>query len=279
MSSLTYVLGALVLILLVLLYWITQYALKYRFRMKGRPLIRRLPVRQAEPDEIDPLFAQDELGTTPAAEVLFVGAAGSKASTSDREGWILAVLAKRARRIFEFGTCTGRTTYLMARNAPEDAVVETLTLDPGTLADYRRNDADPDARKWEKIALNESLNTRFYYEGTPIAHKVRQRFGDSMAFDETPLAGTCDLVFVDGSHAYSYVVSDSRKALAMVAPGGIVAWHDYSHRCPGVFKALNELAKELPLMHVKGTTLVIHRAPGKDARQPRSSAALHPAHA
>jgi predicted O-methyltransferase YrrM len=265
MSFLTYVLGALVLILLVTLYWVGQYALKYRFRVKGRPLIRRLPVRQGSPEEVDPLFAQDELGTTPAAEVMFVAAAGAKASTSDRESWILAVLAKRAGRIFEFGTCTGRTTYLMARNAPEDAVVETITLDPGTLADYRRNDADPDARKWEKIALSESLNTRFYYEGTPVAHKVRQHFGDSTAFDETPLARSCDLVFVDGSHAYSYVVSDSRKALAMVAPGGIVAWHDYSHRCPGVFRALNELAKELPLLHVTGTTLVVYRDSGNSA--------------
>lgn len=262
MSFPVYTLGALVLILLVALFFITQYALKYRYRVKGRPLVGRLPIRQGTPEEIDPRFVQGDFGTTPAAEVTFVGALGSKASTSDREAWILAVLSKKARRIFEFGTCTGRTTYLMARNAPDDAWIETITLDPSTLGEYKRNGADPDASKWEKIALAESLNTRFYYEDTPIAHKVRQHFGDSMAFDATPLAGTCDLVFVDGSHAYSYVLSDSRKALAMVAPGGVVAWHDYSRRCPGVYKALNELSKELPLLHIEGTTLVVHRSPG-----------------
>jgi hypothetical protein len=65
-----------------------------------------------------------------------------------------------------------------------------------------------------------------------------------------------DLVFVDGSHARSYVESDSRKALRMVRPGGIVFWHDYSgpRRTPGVFASLNALAREMPLVHIGGTT-------------------------
>jgi len=34
---------------------------------------------------------------------------------SNIETWILAVLAKNSRWIFEFGACTGKTTYLLAQ--------------------------------------------------------------------------------------------------------------------------------------------------------------------
>ena len=69
--------------------------------------------------------------------------------------------------------------------------------------------------------------------------------------------------FVDGSHAYSYVVSDSRKALRMCAPGGLILWHDYRgpRRARGVFRGLNELARDLPLVHVAGTSFVAYRKP------------------
>ena len=81
--------------------------------------------------------------------------------------------------------------------------------------------------------------------------------------DDLAAAGQCDLVFVDGSHAYSYVVSDSEKALQLVAPGGLVLWHDYAgpRHAKGVFRALNELARRIPLVRIEGTTLVAYRKP------------------
>jgi hypothetical protein len=70
-------------------------------------------------------------------------------------------------------------------------------------------------------------------------------------------------VFVDGSHAYSYVKSDSERALALVRPGGLVLWHDYSgpSHSPGVYQALNELAERLPLVRIEGTMLAAYRQP------------------
>jgi hypothetical protein len=88
-------------------------------------------------------------------------------------------------------------------------------------------------------------------------------FGDSKAFDESRYQGECDLVFVDGSHAFSYVMNDSRKALRMVRSGGLVLWHDYrdvrAGETRGVFEALNELSRELPLVRIRGTSLVAYR--------------------
>jgi hypothetical protein len=86
------------------------------------------------------------------------------------------------------------------------------------------------------------------------------------------------VVFVDGSHAYSYVVSDTAKALRMVRPGGLVLWHDYSPECPGVFRALNELTARLPLVHIAGTTLVACRMDVRagDSGPAPDPASLHP---
>ena len=48
---------------------------------------------------------------------------------SDYEGWILAVLSKNSNKIFEFGTCSGKTTYLMALNSPENAKIYIKELE------------------------------------------------------------------------------------------------------------------------------------------------------
>ena len=238
--------------------------LRDRARRKSRGVFTRWPIPQISVGELDPVFEPGPLGPKLDSEAVLI--AGTDllrvvGSTSDVEAWILAVLSKRARLMFEFGTASGRTAYLWARNSPADARVVTLTLREGDIPIYKREqgDAESDIRN----ALGESTFTTFYYSGTPVEPKVTQLFGDSKDIDESPWAGQCDLVFVDGSHALSYVQSDSRKALHLVRPGGLVIWHDYrGPRLPGVFRALNALARELPLRHVAGTSLVVYRAPG-----------------
>jgi len=210
-------------------------------------------------EELDRRFRPDELGATRAAEVTYIGRGTIRVpgGTSDTEAWILAALAKGSHRLFEFGTCTGKTAYLWARNQPSDGTVTTLTLGPDQHAAYQP--AAKDDPVAERYAKQESRFTRFLYSGTEVEAQVQQLHGDSKQFDDTPYAGSCDVVFVDGSHAYSYVVSDSTKALRMVRPGGLVLWHDYSPESPGVFQALNELARRIPLRHIQGTTLVAFR--------------------
>jgi predicted O-methyltransferase YrrM len=162
--------------------------------------------------------------------------------------------------MFEFGTCTGKTTYAWARNAPAGADVVTLTLAPTQAAAYTVEAGD-DARDASR-AIEETTHDRFYYTGTDVEGRVTQLFADSKQFDETPYLGRCDLIFIDGSHALSYVLSDSEKALRMCKPGGLILWHDYvGGRVPGVFQALNQLARKLPLINVAGTSLVAYRKP------------------
>lgn len=237
--------------------------LRERRARKQQSLTIDWPIEPVAPELVDPIFRPGPYGPGPETEVSFFsrGPFGVQGSTSDIEGWILAVLAKRARCLFEFGTCTGRTAYLWARNSPPDARVITLTLAPEER-DHYRQDANDDATDTE-AALSESAYTSFIYSGTPAAAKVDQLFGDSKALDVSRWAGQCDLVFVDGSHAYSYVKSDSEKALQLVRPGGLVLWHDYAgpSHSPGVYRALNELARRLPLARIAGTMLVAYRQP------------------
>ena len=218
------------------------------------------PIPTVKLKAFDPAFSTDDLGPTPASEVSFIGKGdGVPGGASDPETWILSTLSKSALHLFEFGTCTGKTAYLWARNSAPEARVFTLTLDPETTPTYR---AEPgDSRIARTKAIEESRFQRLRYTGSDVEGKITQLYGDSKAFDETPHLGRCDLIFVDGSHAYSYVKSDSEKALRMLSEGGTILWHDYRGRrgsTRGVYDYLNELSRTLPLVHLRGTSLVAY---------------------
>ncbi|CAN5558477.1 hypothetical protein BH09GEM1_BH09GEM1_23840 [soil metagenome] len=244
-------------ILLIAALWQLRH---YRAKFEQTGLVRPWPIPKVPAGEIDASLAPGELGPPVGAETRFLPELNVLGGISDFETWVLSAMAKQSMCIFEFGTCTGKTTYLLARNAPDSAKVTTLTLPPDHLETYV--DGAGDARGDRVAALKESAFSSFYYQGTAVEGRVTQLFADSKAFDETPYLGKCDLIFIDGAHAASYVESDSRKALRMVKPGGLIFWHDYRGpgRSPGVFRTLNMLAKELPLRHVAKTSLVFLRA-------------------
>jgi predicted O-methyltransferase YrrM len=236
----------------------------HRARRRQRNVFAPWPIPSVAPGEVAPGLSTGPLGPSASSEIVAIANYRVPGGTSDLETWVLCNLAKTARVIFEFGTATGKTTYLLARNAPEDAEIVTLTLHEKEAYRAEAEDA-PEAKR---AALDESL-AAFVYRGTGVERKIRQLLGDSKAFDETPYLGRCDLIFVDGSHARSYVESDSRKALAMLRPGGYVLWHDYAgpRHAKGVYDALNALAEALPLRHIKGTMLVVYQKP-KDFPSP-----------
>lgn len=221
---------AIILVLIAIIAPLGRLAHRQRQRLKGRPNFLKVPIPHISLSDWHPIFKWDGLGPNVASEVAFIGGGTLKLGTNDTETWVLAAHAKNAKHIFEIGTATGRTTYVLARNAPEDARIDTLTL----------------PNEYEK----------FYYEDTPVVSKISQHFGDSAAFDETRFSGKMDMIFIDGCHEYDYVLSDTEKALNMIKPGGVIFWHDYSPRMPGNFRALNELASKLPLVHLKDTRLV-----------------------
>lgn len=160
--------------------------------------------------------------------------------------------AVRPKRVFEIGTFNGRTTVNLAANCPEDAVIYTLDI-PHDHPAFAMVSGE------ERFSLK--ANAGALYRNSPYAGKVRQLWSDSAEFDPAPLAGQIDLAFIDGSHSYAYVENDTRKTMEMMAPGGVVLWHDYYPQYPDVARYLE--ASNYKLYHIEGTSLVVFR---KDAR-------------
>ena len=235
--------------------------LKYRQSVKQRGLFGNWPIPPISLEQLDPIFKVDRFGPKLETMIHFLGRGDLNVpgGTSDSEAWILSVLAKRAGNIFEFGTCTGKTAYLFAKNSAEHSTVTTLTLSPEQVSEYAKGTGDD--QKSIEDAVSESAFTEFLYSNTPEKTKITQLFCDSKHFDERPYLAKMDLIFIDGSHAYSYVLNDSEKAFKMLAPGGIILWHDYRgpRNTKDVYKALNQLAREKTLVRIKETSLVAYR--------------------
>src|SRR6266849_3660733 len=161
--------------------------------------------------------------------------------------------------LFEIGTFDGRTTLNLAAHSRDDARIHTLDL-PRASMDAAGLPLAVHDRKYVDKAES---GVRFH--GTDVEPKIVQLYGDSATFDYKPYLGKVDFVFVDGSHAYHYVLNDSWAALRMVRGRGLILWHDYvssGHRCwPGLVRALEELHAKEPafrnLKHIAGTALAV----------------------
>lgn len=157
------------------------------------------------------------------------------------------------QKIFEMGTFDGRTTLNLAANCPEGSRVYSLDL-PKSQIDSTSLELE---EKEKELIRKETIGDR--YRGRPEAEKIVQLYGDTASFDFSPYHNTMDLVFIDASHAESYVLNDSSVALKLLRNGkGAILWHDYAE-WNGVTKALNELYQTNPVFngirHIQGTHL------------------------
>jgi len=188
----------------------------------------RLPVIEAEtlsPESGDIRF--------PVAYPLL---AGEDAPLLDMLFLLNLAKGRQVKRILEVGTYRARTTAAFHLNCPGAEIVsyDIQVLD----SPYRR-------------ALQNQPNIQLRHAS----------FADSAAAlrKEPPF----DLIFVDGSHRVEYVVADSRLALEIIAPGGIIVWHDYRAndyrtRELRVPEGLEVIRKTVPIFAVRHTTCAVH---------------------
>jgi Methyltransferase domain len=152
----------------------------------------------------------------------------------------LFVLNKLVQRqdpalIVEFGTFDGRTAMNFAANAPRAKIVTI--------------DFAPQPR---------------LFDDQPAAENIECKFGDSRQFDVAPYRGKAGFIFVDGGHDAPVVTSDTLKALEMLAPHGVIVWHDYRD-----FKGVQEaiavaLAREggANFRFIRDTSMVVYQPGG-----------------
>ena len=178
--------------------------------------------------------------------------------TSDLEGWILSMLAKNSKMIFEFGTCSGKTTYLLALNSGQEAKIYTLTLEHNENIEYLKNES----KVAHKNIKKESIYKNFIFSNTEEEKKINVIFCNSLNFDIQNYKSKFDLIFIDGGHTRSILKNDTEKAFQMIAKGGFIFWHDYvagKKSSKDVFNYLNEISKEKNLYNIKNTSLVYYK--------------------
>jgi predicted O-methyltransferase YrrM len=172
-------------------------------------------------------------------------------SPGNHELQLICALAywRHCRSIFEFGTFRGRTVSHLARHV-EQARIYTLDLPAGVTHGLFSRPGDD----YFSLLRQDSL----FVSGHP---RITVLYGDSATFDFHPYLGLMDFVWVDAAHSYAACLADSLRALTLLAPGGMIAWHDYANSTEReVSEALEDLQRHSSLFaglrHVVGTTVV-----------------------
>ncbi len=169
------------------------------------------------------------------------------------------------KRHLEFGTWRGTGTCYCLENSPHATVWTINLLDGETAADGRwaydayLNESESGTGLVTRVARNGKTVVRADARGAigaeyldkGLGHRVCQIYADSLEWDDSNYPdGFFDSVLIDGGHAPSIVINDTKKAIRLVKAGGVVLWHDY---CPdpsvqgvcsstaGVTEAINNL--------------------------------------
>jgi predicted O-methyltransferase YrrM len=169
------------------------------------------------------------------------------------EAFTLCVLVRAisARRCFEIGTFHGWSTFLITSAMGEGGKTFTIDLPPDAKTKL------PLDRNMDCYELTENDVGRNFSQHIPHGTEIVQLYGDSATFDFSPWEKTIDLVFIDGAHSNSYVLNDTIQAFKVVRDGGLIIWHDFKASCPGLIRALKKIGKDVDLMHIEGTSLVV----------------------
>lgn len=141
----------------------------------------------------------------------------------------------------EVGCKHGITTGHILKTVPDSRVI---AIDPWITQDAtadktRETYADWDFEKiekefWENVGENKDRCDML-------------RLTSKAAADATPNVGMLDLIFIDALHDYENVYQDIRLWWPKVRMGGMLSGHDFSHKWPGVERAVSD---SFNLMHV-----------------------------
>lgn len=254
-------------LLLIIIVVINLITILYYRRKKIRRMFNKQNIKIVGVENIDEMFKpniknnlkipQEETFIKTFSIPVSYGVGGM---TTDYESWILASLSKKAKNIFEFGTCSGKTTFLFGMNSVPEANIFTITLDPNDVGELKNqpNDNKTAARNIK----NESIYNQFMFSGHEVEKKIKVIFQDSRNLDIKNFENQFDLIFIDGGHTYSCIKSDTEKALQMIRKNGIILWHDYANSkrsSKDVYKYLEEISKKISIESVEYTSFCFYR--------------------
>ncbi len=210
---------------------------------------REMACRRSLPAGIDRLeIAQllPDVETTPV-RILPIAMNGYNVSWLEMICLAAITSALKPSKVAEFGTFDGRTTVQFASNMASGGRVMTIDCVAGEV----------DFGDATGFCVPTTIGRHFH--GREIAASIDTVTVDSQSADWSAHRCSADLVFVDADHSRDAVIRDSRAAVAMLRPGGMIVWHDFLY-LDGVTTALASLAGEISIHHIAGTTLAVHRA-------------------
>lgn len=174
----------------------------------------------------------------------------------------------RPRKIFEFGTFLGYSSALLVENSADDCAVYSIDLGEGHVGakpleayaeDELRRDGDVNDEylRGAQGAVGPRYTTALSPADQARLHLIQQ---DSRQFDPSAhgLAGSVDLVFIDGGHDTETVASDTANARKMIGDSGVIVWHDFASNIHSdVTTFVNDLATRQTIVCVQNTMLAI----------------------
>ncbi len=136
---------------------------------------------------------------------------------SETEALFLAELGK-GRVVLEIGAYLGRSTVALATGAKLVVSVDHHRGDPGTKAGSKHP-----SEGWTLPAFTEAL-TRLNLWGKVVPVVTNSELAGQL------LARTAfGVAFIDGAHDSVSVLRDTEVAIRLLAPGGVIAWHDWDY--------------------------------------------------
>lgn len=247
--------------------WLGFYALRLYFPLSSlihsfRAFSRKMRIKQRG-------YSQGTLLPQTAWNTLVQARSIRLVETTKRDGNVriseLGFIAQVAasvmpnQTIIEIGTFDGRTTLNLAVNAHPSCPIVTLDLPITPSQTVFRLDAGEERYTKKPVVGDRYKNCTGYLK--TYTNRIIQLLGDSATINWMPFHRKAGLIFIDGSHAYDYVIQDSHTAFQLILEGGVILWHDYGV-WEGVTKALEEIEDkyQLGLKHVAGTSLVYLKA-------------------
>jgi len=141
---------------------------------------------------------------------------GAAVSPGDRKALYRVVRNFRPRRVLEFGTYIGMSTYYIAKALEANGGGDITTVDIV--------DVNSEAGAWRNVGLTKPPSQ--------IADSLR--LADMITFVAMPAANFMendidpyDLIFLDGDHSASAFYHEVIRSLDMLSPRGLILLHDF----------------------------------------------------
>jgi predicted O-methyltransferase YrrM len=129
---------------------------------------------------------------------------------SEFEAFAAMVAAQRPKSILEIGSLRGGNLFMLCRMADPTATIISIDMTPW----YHRNNRRPLMRFFPLRSQRLYLRRADSHASNTFA-EVRKLSG-----------GKIDLLFIDGDHSYEGAKQDFVMYSALVAPGGMIVFHD-----------------------------------------------------